>query len=128
MNKINPLYIFIFSVVLFLLSTISIISSSSSLQFKKEDINKYIIVANRYNNLQKSWGKNSGAKNTINKILKSSNIQNASINKTSNTIKIYIKNTSIDILDKFINKVLNEHLIIKKFTLTKNELQIEVGI
>jgi len=128
MNKINPFYVLIFSVLLFLYSIINLNSVSSKFVLKKETTKKYILLAERYNNLQKTWGKENKTIKLINKIIKSTHIQNANINKLNKIVKIRIKDTTIEVLDKFFNKILNEHLIINKFTLTKSELTMEIGI
>ena len=126
MNKINPLYILIVSAVLFIFSIASVSFSNSKLVEVKEDNKQYMIIANKYQSLQKAWGTNSTSQDEIEKLLKSSGIYNANILKSGKSLKVNIQNTNIKTLDKFMNKVLNKTINIKSFSLEKSSLTIEV--
>jgi hypothetical protein len=127
MNKINPLYILLFSIVLFIFSIINLNTANDGLSKIKEQSKEYLQIANKYNALQNAWGQNK-PKKKIEKILQLSNIQNANIITNNKSIKIIIKDTKLNLIDKFMNKILNETIKVKKFTLTNNSLDLEVGI
>ena len=131
MSKINPIYIFIISLCLFLYSVFELNIANDKLIDIKEQNKQYIKVANKYNALQKAWGNNAKRKKTlekrIEKFLRISNINNVNIIKSGKTIKIKIVNSNIKALHKFMNKILNEKMIIKKFSLTKSSLNLEIG-
>ena len=128
MNKFNPLYILLFSIILFLYSAININLQNTTLLQVQEENKQYLKIATKYNSLQNAWGKNNNTKKKIEYILKLSNIKNAHITIKDKIIKIKIENTKLKSLDKFMNKVLNETIVIINFSLTKNSLLLEVGV
>ncbi|MCK5111610.1 MAG: hypothetical protein KAQ94_08825 [Arcobacteraceae bacterium] len=128
MNKFNPLYLLLFSIMLFLYSMVDLKSSNESLLQIKEQNKQFVKISTKYNSLQKVWGKEQGTKKKFENILKLSNIRNANIVTNGKTIKIKIKNASLKSLDKFMNEILNETIVILNFSLTKNNLDLEVGL
>ncbi len=128
MNKFNPFYILLFSFCLFLYSVIELRISNDNLLIMEEQNKQFMNIANRYNSLQIGWGKDQDTKKRCENILKSSNIQNAKIIINETIIKIKISDASLNSLNKFINKLLNETIVILNFSLTKNSLDLEVRL
>jgi len=127
MNRFNPFYILLFSVLIFSYSVFALKNGYSDLSVESKDNKEFISVANRYNTLQKAWGDNSSTLKKIENIIKQSNIKNANIISNDKVIKIEIKNTSLKSIDKFINKLFNESIEVLNFSLTKKSLDIELG-
>ncbi len=128
MNRLKPMYILLFSFVLFLYSIINLNLVNNKLTQTKKESTKYLKIANKYKDLKISWGDIKNQEKRIYSIIKISNIQNANIVKTGKTIKIDIKNLTPRVLDKFINKILNEKIVVDNLILTKSSLTMEVGI
>jgi len=127
MNKFNPLYLLLFSLILFIYSIINLNNLTTKLENTKISNKQYIKNGQKYNALQKAWGKKNNAKKKINGILKLANINNANIITNNRTIRVKIRNANLHSLDKFMNKILNDTIIILNFSLTKSSLDIEVG-
>ncbi len=128
MMRINPLYILALVVVLFLISISNLQNTKESLSQSKQENKQYLEVANEYQNLNKNWGKNSNSESKLNNILKVLDIQNISVNKKNKKIEIVIKDADIKKIDKLINKILNENIVIKSLYLTKNDFNMEIVI
>jgi len=128
MNKINPLFILLFSIVIFLVSLTTLNESKNTLKVLKDEKKEYLKIAINYSMLQKAWGDTSLAQKNIEFMLKAANIQNAKINTHQKELIIDIKNASIKSIDKFLNKVLNDKIIIKDLTLTTNSLFMKVEL
>ncbi len=127
-NKINPLYILIVTICLFLYSIIELnLSNDNLLQIKEENKN-FIKIATKYNTLQKAWGINNNIQKRCENFLKLSGIRDAHITTNTKIIKIKIRNADLKSLDKFMNKLLNKTIIILNFSLTKNSLDLEIGL
>ncbi|MEA3498624.1 MAG: hypothetical protein U9R16_06140 [Campylobacterota bacterium] len=128
MNKINPLFVLLFSFLLFIYSLISLNSSNIKLENIKDETKEYLSIATKYNSLNKAWGDSRDTKKLCEKILNSSNIKNAKIVSNGKSIKIQIKNSDKKSLDRFMNKILNETIVVLSFSLRKNSLDLEVGL
>ncbi len=128
MNKINPLFILLFSIVIFLVSLTTLNESKNTLKVLKDEKKEYLKIAINYSMLQKAWGDTSLAQKNIEFMLKAANIQNAKINTHQKELIINIKNAPIKSIDKFLNKVLNDKIIIKNLTLTTNSLFMKVEL
>ncbi len=128
MNKFNPLFLLLLSITLLLYSALDLKSANENLSQIDEENKQFVKIATKYNSLQQAWGKGKDIKKRCEKILKLSNIKNAKIIKKGKSIKIKIENASLKSIDKFMNKILNEAMIIRNFSLTKDKLELEIGI
>lgn len=130
MNRLNPLY------VVFLLFTILFISFFSLSNIKKlyseklVEVNDIQTKAKEYKSLVSYWKNQEFVSKTVDEIVKSSTFKNENIVKTETNeiIKIKIESTNPDILDSFLNKILNKQLIIRKMELDRNHIYVEIGI
>ena len=83
-----------------------------------------------FTNLVNSWTNEKYINNTLDEILKSQIFANQQITRTATkeSIKIKIQSTNPQVLDTFLNKILNKQLIIRKLELNTNFIDLEVGI
>ncbi len=128
MNRLNPIYLLLFSFCLFSYSIFDLKSSNDNLTEIQEKNKEFIKIATQYSSLQKAWGSEKNTKKICEDILKISGIRDVKIITNTKTIKIIIKNASLKSLDKFMNKLLNETVVILNFSLTKNSLDLEVSL
>lgn len=128
MNKFQPIFILLFSIVLVVFSIVNLELSNNKLVKVNKQNKKYLKIATKYKRLQEVWGKENNSYITCKNILRLSNIQNASISTSSKIMKIKIENAKITNLNQFMNKLLNDTIIISSFVLTKDSLILEVEI
>jgi hypothetical protein len=127
MIKMNPFTILFFSTILFLYSIFNLTTNNNNLNQLIKDNKNYLKIANQYRSLHISWANHNNIKKRLHEMLTASNIKNVNIITKSKSLTIKIKNTDITNLDKFMNKILNESIVILNFTLKKNSLSLEVG-
>ena len=130
MNRLNPLYI----ILLFVTFTfLSFYISSNQKESYFEKLNEVKILqakALEFKSLVNTWTNEKYINNTLDEILKSQIFANQQITKTATkeSIKIKIQSANPQVLDTFLNKILNKQLIIKKLELNVNFIDLEVGI
>ncbi|MAC85062.1 MAG: hypothetical protein CL624_13110 [Arcobacter sp.] len=129
MNRLNPLYIIaLISTVLFV-SLYSLEDEKKSFYEKKDELNLIIQKSKDYRMYKETWNNESFVDNTIDNILKSRQFSNQKILrvKTKNSLKIKIQSTDQNILNIFLNKILNKKLIISKLEVEKSFVNVEIG-
>ena len=130
MNRLNPLYVILLFMTIVFLSFYST-SNKKELYFEKVlEVKKLQQKALEFKTLTNTWINEKFVNNTIDEILKSSIFKNEQIIKTTTkeSVKIKIESSNPQILDTFINKILNKELVIKKLELTRNSIDLEIGI
>ena len=130
MNRLNPLYVILLFMTIVFLSFYST-SNKKELYFEKVlEVKKLQQKALEFKTLTNTWINEKFVNNTIDEILKSSMFKNEQIIKTTTkeSVKIKIESSNPQILDTFINKILNKELVIKKLELTRNSIDLEIGI
>lgn len=129
MNRLNPLYIILlFATILFL----SFYTTSNEKKLYLEKINEVKslqIKALEFKSLVNSWTNEKYINSTLDEILKAQIFVNQQITKTATkeAIKIKIESANPQVLDTFLNRVLNKQLIIKKLEINSNFIDLEVG-
>lgn len=129
MNRLNPLYIILLLLTIVFISFFSL-SNEKSLYLEKVKETKMIEEkALEYKAMTSYWRNESFINKTVDEILKSSMFKNEQIIKTSSkdSIKIKIESSNPQVLDNFLNRVLNKQLIIKNLELDKNYINLEIG-
>jgi hypothetical protein len=101
---------------------------NSNFQKIKIESKNYTKLATKYHHLRDAWKNGGTTKTKINKIIKLYGIKNATINQSNQVLKINIKNININLSHKFINKILNETIIVNSFNIKKDNLILEVGL
>jgi uncharacterized protein YktA (UPF0223 family) len=130
MNRLNPLYIILLFITIVLLSFYSISNEKKAYYKKVEETKQLEIKALEFKNLVNAWTSEKYINSTLDEISKSQifAIEQISKSVTKELIKIKIDSANPEILDIFLNKVLNKQLIIKKMQLDKNSINLEIGI
>lgn len=129
MNRLNPLYIILLLLTIVFISFFSL-SNEKSLYLEKVKETKMIEEkALEYKAMTSYWRNENFINKTVDEILKSSMFKNVQIIKTSSkdSIKIKIESSNPQVLDNFLNRVLNKQLIIKNLELDKNYINLEIG-
>ena len=127
MNKINPSYLFLVTLVIMLFSIVQLDKTYSVLKVNQQEDIQYLKLANKYKKLKTTWANNTTKKNIIS-IVKILHIKNITIDERDNILKIQLKNSNSLIIDKLLNKLLNSAIIINNFKITNNSLKMEVSI
>jgi uncharacterized protein YktA (UPF0223 family) len=130
MNRLNPLYIILLFITIVLLTFYSISNEKKAYYKKVEETKQLEIKALEFKNLVNAWTSEKYINSTLDEISKSQifAIEQISKSVTKELIKIKIDSANPEILDIFLNKVLNKQLIIKKMQLDKNSINLEIGI
>lgn len=130
MNRLNPLYIILlFATILFL--SFYTTSNEKSLYLEKiNEVKNLQTKALEFKSLVNSWTNEKYINSTLDEILKAQIFVNQQVTKTATkeAIKIKIESTNPQVLDTFLNRVLNKQLIIKKLEINSNFIDLEVGI
>lgn len=129
MSRLNPLYIVLLFATITLISFYSVSNQKSLYAEKITETKDLQAKASDFKNLISTWTNEKYINSTIDEILKHQMIANQEIVRTNTKegIKIKIESTSSQILDTFLNKVLNKQLIIKKLEVNSNSIELEVG-
>lgn len=130
MNRLNPLYIILLFITIVFLSFYSISNGKKNYYKKVEETKQLEIKALEFKNSVNTWTSEKYVNEILDEILKSQilAIEQISRSSTKELIKIKIDSANPEILDIFLNKVLNKQLIIKKMQLDKNSINLEIGI
>lgn len=130
MNRLNPLYIILLFITIVFLSFYSISNEKKNYYKKVEETKQLESKALEFKNSVNTWTSERYVNNILDEILKSQIFAKEQISRSSTKelIKIKIDSSNPEILDIFLNKVLNKQLIIKKMQLDKNSINLEIGI
>lgn len=130
MNRLNPLYIILLFITIVFLSFYSISNGKKNYYKKVEETKELESKALEFKNSVNAWTNEKYVNNILDEILKSQIFTKEQISKSSTKelIKIKIDSTNPEVLDIFLNKILNKQLIIKKMQLDKNSINLEIGI
>lgn len=130
MNRLNPLYIILLFVTIVFLSFYTSNNEKKSYLEKLDEIKVVQTKAFEFKSLASTWTNEKYINNTLDEILKSQIFVNQQITRTATkeAIKIKIQSSNQQVLDTFLNKILNKQLIIKKIELDSNFIDLEVGI
>ena len=130
MNRLNPLYIILLFVTFAFLSFYISSNQKESYLEKLNEVKTLQAKALEFKSLVNTWTNEKYINNTLDEILKSQIFANQQITRTATkeSIKIKIQSINPQVLDTFLNKILNKQLIIKKLELNTNFIDLEVGI
>lgn len=130
MNRLNPLYMILLFVTIAFLSFYISSNQKETYIEKLKEVKTLQAKALEFKSLVNTWTNEKYINNTLDEILKSQTFANQQITRTATkeSIKIKIQSTNPQVLDTFLNKILNKQLIIKKLELNTNFIDLEVGI
>jgi hypothetical protein len=127
MNKINPIYIFSLTLIIMLFSVAQLNTAYSLLKTNKQENIQYLKLANEYKKLKITWT-NNNTKEKVMAIIEVLHIRDIKINENNNILSIKMRNSNPNIIDKFVNKLLNSAIVINSFKITKNSFKMEIHI
>ena len=127
-KRITPITYLLVSISILFLSLILLNESKKELLNKNYSFNKYKEVSTNYLNLKENWDNSKNSKKIIDNIIKKVGIKD--LVKKVNKKRIFIKfeTKSVTKVDRFLSKVLNANLNIIYVNITKNSLELEIGI
>lgn len=130
MNRLNPLYMILLFVTIAFLSFYISSNQKETYIEKLKEVKILQAKALEFKSLVNTWTSEKYINNTLDEILKGQTFANQQITRTATkeSIKIKIQSTNPQVLDTFLNKILNKQLIIKKLELNTNFIDLEVGI
>ncbi len=121
MNKINPLYILGFFVLVLVTMIIQNMSMQTKIAEASQQVSVIKQVGQEISALKKHWKDPTQAKKNIDLLL-SNRAFKAKVTKQekkANIYKIALKDMDAATLDKFMSKVLNEYVVIKKISIDR---------
>ncbi len=131
MNKINPLYMGIFLIVVFIFVSLNLASSKDELQETKVSLQEIRELAIEVSDYKKVYAKKT--QNVLGKILKSTVLKSANleIKKNKKSMSIFSKSMNKKELNYLMGKLLNtsyniESLRVKKLNNEKVSLYVEI--
>lgn len=129
MKRLNPLYIILLFVTFAFLSFYTSSNQKEAYIEKLNEVKILQIKALEFRNLVNTWRNEKYINSALDEILRSQIFANQQITRTSTkeSIKIRIHSVNPQVLDTFLNKILNKQLIIKKLELNTNFIDLEVG-
>lgn len=126
MKRISPLTILLISFALLLGSLIVQKKSKIEINESLYNVSSFNDIASDYKALNKDWNKKEKTKSVVEKIIKVSGIKNVTKKTNKGSLSITFNEKSISKIEKFVNRVLNESLIIKKLVITKESVEMEI--
>jgi len=129
-NKINPLYFLALAFVVFLISISATKGKQSQLFKENKNYQSFAIKAEIYKEYKRTWFNENYIREKIDSIIKNSTFKKEKISKveSKNIIKIKIESKNQKILNRFLNKILNERFAIRDMQVRQNSVSVEIGI
>lgn len=130
MNRINPLYILAFVFVLAIYSFLVVKNKEKEFQTHTKNYNDMLIIAKEYKSLKTNKSSKNKTIAKINSIKSDRSFKKAKIIAQQNKkgITLNIETTDYKVLNRFLNRVLNEKLSVKKFEISTHKIKMEVGL
>lgn len=128
MNKLNPLYILILIITIFIISFVKLNDIKKDYDVLNREATTFKQKAKSFKEYKQTWFNKKRVTKKIDNIIKSSTFKKEKILKTqtSNMIRVKIESLNPRILNKFLNRVLNEKLIIRKLDIKKTSILFEI--
>lgn len=130
MKRINPIYILALIVTFFILS-FSLLSDKKD---EYQELNKQFLSLNEkaknFKEYNQNWFNEKRVQKKIDTIVKSSSFRKEKILKTQNknSVRVKIESDNPKVLNKFLNRVLNEKFRFKKLEIQKRTISLEIGL
>lgn len=130
MKRLNPLYLIALFFTITFISFFLLNSKKEEYKASYLEYENLQTIAKEYSGLTQQYRNEKYVNETLDSILKNRIFSNQKIlrTKTNNVIKLKIESNDGNILDSFLNKVLNKPLIINKLQLEKNYINLEIGV
>lgn len=130
MNKLNPIYILVFIMTLFIVSTSMLSTQKKEYVELSKDFINIKSKSKNYKEYKDTWFNTKRVLKSLDTILRTSSFKKEKILKTqnSNVVKVKIESSNPRTLDKFLKRVLNEKFRIRKLSIQKQSISIEIGL
>ncbi|XOB63361.1 hypothetical protein ACMC56_06020 [Campylobacterota bacterium DY0563] len=130
MNKINPIYILAFVVVVFFISISTLNNKENEFKNLKKEITDLDTKGKIFSEYKNNWFNKNTVINKIDKIVKNAAYKNEKILKTQtkNVVRIKFESNNTKLLNSFLNRVLNEKFLLKKIDIEKTSIYLEIGL
>lgn len=130
MNRINPLYLLLLSFIIVFISLSMLASEKNLFLSKIEESRLFEKMSVDFIALKKEWFDKNEIKKQINVLTNNSKFRKADIITTFEDKKAVIKLNSQDknIIESFVNKILNNKFLINKLEISKTSVFVEVSL
>ncbi|PLY08329.1 MAG: hypothetical protein C0625_01720 [Arcobacter sp.] len=130
MNKLNPAYLLGLIVIIFIISSVSVSNQKEKYKNSIQAYESMKIKSKNFKEYKQTWFNKSEVRKKIDSIVRNSTFRKEKILKVeqSNIIKLKIESRNPRVLNKFLNRVLNEKIILKKLDVQKRSISMEIGI
>jgi len=129
MNKLNPIYILALVITLFIVSISMLNSKKEQFHSLDKEAKTLSVKAKDFKVYKNTWFNQQKVSKKLDLILRNSSFKNEKILKTQNknTIKVKIQSNDPIVLNRFLNRVLNERFALKKIDIQKRSISFEIG-
>lgn len=130
MKRINPIYILGLIIVLFIGSYTSLNNKKEEFRNSTKEINTLSKKAKNYKDYKDTWFNEKTIIKRVDSIIKNPSFRKEKILKsqTENKIRIKMESQNPRILNRFLNRMLNEKFIFKKLDIQKSSITLEIGL
>lgn len=121
MKQINPLYIILLLVVILFVVLFKLMQTKTELHEAHNSFYKNKEMVHAIVDLRQSWDNHKGTKNTLTRILKSSQLRNAGVVQRVKRDQIELHGSAMDAKSAsyLINRLLNEPFVIKSMKIRR---------
>ena len=107
-----------------------VIQNKNALKIKSEKATIFEKSAAEFSTLKKGWFNKNETKKQIHYLVKDRKFKNAEVIKTDEKTKtiIQLKSKDKNVVNQFVNKLLNKKLLINKLDITKSSVNVEVSV
>ncbi len=130
MKRLNPIYILALIATLLIISFTSLSQKKDEYKSLNKNLNSLSIKAESFNEYKSSWFNKRKVIKKLDSIVKSSSFRKEKILRVENKniIRVKIQSENPRVLNKFLNRVLNEKFIFKKLDIQKDSISFEIGV
>jgi len=121
MNRLNPLYIVIFFVMILLFTLFQLSSAKKELGVSELAYKETLALSTKLSTLRKTYGDKMKVKKSLNRILSQSSLKEAKISKkvTSSSMIISSESIKLNELNSLMSKILNGSYQISKLSIKR---------
>lgn len=130
MNRISPLYILYFLLLITLFSFIFIFLKEKELKEETINLRVFYQKVTNFTGLREEYSNKNNIRKKIQSIINAAKKEDVSINANfkSKMVILEINSSNTSLINKFINKILNEKLKIKKLNISRSSIFVEIEL
>jgi septal ring factor EnvC (AmiA/AmiB activator) len=126
-SRINPISFLPFLLVLLVLFIYLSYTAQNELKQENRDFQEFKVMAEDYKNIQNFFYNKKDTQKALEKHIKSASFKSVNITNQKSSFIIEINNASIDAIDKFFNKILNDKIIVQSFQIEPTKATLIAG-